>query len=151
MPVLWYVLAASAEALEMADCLLSMPTPLNGTSELTRCTQYTAAAKTQALDSAAKSLETLGAVFKKDPKLNTVLHAPMLTVSDKKQIVAELSKHLGAADKGDVVKNLLNTLADNNRLGVLEAVCEKFAVLMGAARGEIELTVTSATVSWSGC
>jgi len=105
---------------------------------------YTAAAKTSSLDSTAKALDTLSAVFKKDPKLNVVLHAPMLTVSDKQQIVAELAKHIGGVDKGDIVKNFLNTLADNNRLGVLEAVTDKFAVLMGAARGEVELTVTSA-------
>ena len=37
------------------------------------------------------------------------------------------------------------TLADNNRLGVLEGVCEKFAVLMSAAKGEVEMTITSAT------
>jgi F-type H+-transporting ATPase subunit O len=44
------------------------------------------------------------------------------------------------------VKNFLATLAENNRLGVLEGVVEKFGVLMGAQRGEVELTVTSATV-----
>jgi F-type H+-transporting ATPase subunit O len=38
----------------------------------------------------------------------------------------------------------MTTLAENNRLGALEGVVEKFGVLMGAARGEIELTVTSA-------
>lgn len=44
------------------------------------------------------------------------------------------------------MKNFLATLAENNRLGVLEGVVEKFGVLMGAHRGEIELTVTSAAV-----
>jgi len=70
----------------------------------------------------------------------------MLTVSDKKQIVAELQKHMGGQDKGDVVKNFLSTLAENNRLSLLEPVCEKFAQLMSAYRGEVELTVTSAAV-----
>ncbi|OCK80844.1 OSCP-domain-containing protein [Lepidopterella palustris CBS 459.81] len=105
---------------------------------------YTAAAKTSNLDSASKSIETLAAVFKRDPKLQKVLEAPMLTVEDRKQIVSELQKHIGGADKGDIVKNLLITLADNNRLGVLESVCEKFGVIMGASRGEIEMTVVSA-------
>lgn len=58
----------------------------------------------------------------------------------------ELTKHLGGQDKEGVVKNLLSTLAENNRLGVLEGVVEKFGVLMGAYRGEVELTVTSAAV-----
>lgn len=54
---------------------------------------------------------------------------------------------MGGVDKGDTVKNFLKTLAENNRLGILEGVCEKFTVLMGAARGEVDLTVTSAAVS----
>ncbi|KAF1851714.1 OSCP-domain-containing protein [Cucurbitaria berberidis CBS 394.84] len=105
---------------------------------------YTAAAKTNALDPTAKSLESLSSVFKKDPKLSEVLRAPTLSVSDKKQIVQELQKHLGNADKEGIVKNFLATLADNNRLGVLEGVVEKFGVLISAHRGEIELVVTSA-------
>lgn len=112
---------------------------------LTFAPQYTAAAKTNALDPTAKSLETLSAVFKKDAKLNEVLHAPSLTPADKQGIVKELEKHI-SADKEGLVKNFLTTLAENNRLGVLEGVTEKFAVLMGAHRGEIELVVTSAAV-----
>ena len=42
------------------------------------------------------------------------------------------------------MKNFLDTLAANNRLGVLEGVVEKFGTLMSAYRGEVELTVTSA-------
>ena len=76
-----------------------------------------------------------------------MLRAPTLTVSDKQQIVAELQKHIGGQDKEGVVKNFLTTLAENNRLGVLEGAVEKFGVLMGAHRGEVELVVTSAAVS----
>ena len=77
--------------------------------------------------------------------------APTLSVEDKAAIVAELQKHTGGADKADTVKNFLNTLAENNRLGLLKGICEKFGELMGAARGEVELTVTSASVSGSSC
>jgi F-type H+-transporting ATPase subunit O len=108
--------------------------------------QYTAAAKTSALEPTGKAIEALSNVFKKDAQLTTVLSAPSLTASDKQQIVQELQKHLGGQDKGDIVKNFLNTLAENNRLSVLEGVVEKFGVLMGAYRGEVELTVTSAAV-----
>ena len=44
------------------------------------------------------------------------------------------------------MKNFLNTLAENNRLGILENVCDNFEKLMSAHRGEIELTITSAAV-----
>lgn len=53
---------------------------------------------------------------------------------------------MGGLDKNDTVKNFLRTLAENNRLGILQDVCEKFVTLMGAARGEMDLVVTSASV-----
>jgi F-type H+-transporting ATPase subunit O len=105
---------------------------------------YTAASKSNALDPTAKSLQALQGVFQKDAKLTQILNAPSLTVSDKQQIIQELQKHIGGADKDGIVKNLLSTLAENNRLGELQGVVEKFGVLMGAHRGEVELTVTSA-------
>jgi F-type H+-transporting ATPase subunit O len=59
-----------------------------------------------------------------------------------------LQRHTGGgADVGDIVKNFLKTLANNNRLGILQGVCEKFTILMGAARGEVDMIVTSASVS----
>ena len=103
-----------------------------------------------ALETTSKSLAALSDVFKRDPKLPQILTAPTLTPGDKNQIVQELHKHTGGADKADTVKNFLKTLADNNRLSILEGVCEKFSTLMGAARGEVDLTVTSASVSTRG-
>ncbi len=91
-------------------------------------------------------MSALNDVYHKDQKLAEIMTAPTLSNEDKAAIVAELQKHTGGADKGDTVKNFLNTLADYNRLGLLKGVCEKFGELMSAARGEIELTVTSASV-----
>lgn len=71
--------------------------------------------------------------------------APTLTLEDKSDIIAELQKQLGN-NKDETVKNLLEALAENNRLGLLKGVCEQFTVLMSASKGEVELTVTSATV-----
>ncbi|KAJ9649303.1 ATP synthase F0 subcomplex subunit OSCP atp5 [Coniosporium tulheliwenetii] len=104
------------------------PVPLYGVDGTYASALYTAAAKSSALEPTAKALDTLNNVFKKDAKLQAVLSAPTLTVDDKKQIIAELQKHIGGADKGDVVKNFLATLAENNRLSLLQSVCEKFAV-----------------------
>lgn len=76
--------------------------------------------------------------------MQNILTAPTLSASDKSQIITELQKSTGVQDKSDTMKHFLQTLADNNRLGVLEGVCEKFGTLMSAARGEIEMTITSA-------
>lgn len=111
-----------------------------------RIIKYTAAVKTSTLDSTSKTLLNLSGIFKKDPKLPLILKAPTLSAIDKSQIVQELLRHTGGTDKGDTVKNFLKTLAENNRLGILEVICDKFSTLMGAARGELDLTVTSASV-----
>jgi F-type H+-transporting ATPase subunit O len=106
------------------------------------CLQYTAAVKSSSIEPVARSLTNLSAVFAKDAKLPAILSAPSLTNEDKAGIVAELLKHAGQPN--DTVKNFLATLAENNRLGVLAGVCQKFGVLMSAHRGEVELVVTSA-------
>ena len=106
--------------------------------------QYTAAVKSNSLDSVAKALSKLDNVFKTDAKLGEIMQAPTLSAEDKSQIIAELQKHVGGADK--TVKNFLETLAENNRLALLQGVCAKFDTLMGASRGEVEMTVTSASV-----
>jgi len=49
-----------------------------------------------------------------------------------------------SSKEGATVKNFLETLAENNRLSYLEGACDKFAELMSAQRGEVELRVTSA-------
>ncbi|KLP05386.1 Uncharacterized protein Y057_6459 [Fusarium fujikuroi] len=59
-----------------------------------------------------------------------------------KAIVQELEKQINAKD--ETVKNFLATLAENNRLGLIPGVVEKFSSIISAARGEVELTVTSA-------
>ncbi|KAF1989038.1 OSCP-domain-containing protein [Aulographum hederae CBS 113979] len=103
---------------------------------------WTASAKTSTIDATAAAIEKLNQTFEKDPKLELVLNAPTLSSSDKTQIITELLKSTGAKD--GVLKGFLQTLADNNRLGVLKAVCENYRQLMGAYKGEIELVVTSA-------
>ncbi|EJT72088.1 ATP synthase subunit 5 [Gaeumannomyces tritici R3-111a-1] len=104
---------------------------------------YTAAVKTSSLEPTAKSLASLGGLFKQDAKLARVLSTPTLSAEDKSAIVAELIK--ASSSNSETVKNLLQVLAENNRLGLLPEVVNKFGELMSAARGEIEMVITSAT------
>ncbi|ROW06405.1 hypothetical protein VMCG_04401 [Cytospora schulzeri] len=103
---------------------------------------YTAAAKSSSLDPTANALNKLSNLVAKDAKLVKILEAPMLSPADKSAIVAELEKTSGGSE---TIKNFLNTLAENNRLSLLGPVCTKFSELMSASRGEVEMTVTSAT------
>ncbi|RDL40290.1 N-terminal of the delta subunit of the F1F0-ATP synthase [Venustampulla echinocandica] len=121
------------------------PVALYGVDGTYASALYTAAVKTSTLDTTARALASLHAVYTRDPKLSTILQAPTLSAQDKSAIITELQKHTGGADKGDTVKNFLETLAENNRLGLLKGVCEKFGALMSAQSGEVELIVTSAS------
>ncbi|EXJ77916.1 ATP synthase F1, delta subunit [Capronia epimyces CBS 606.96] len=120
------------------------PVPLFGLDGTYANALYTAAAKTNNLEPTSKAITSLTQILKSDPKLQVILTAPTLSDSDKSQIVAELEKHTGGADKSGTVKNFLSTLAEHNRLGLLEGACEKFGTLIGASRGELEVVVTSA-------
>ncbi|PHH83109.1 hypothetical protein CDD82_3519 [Ophiocordyceps australis] len=101
---------------------------------------YTAASKSSTLDPTARALSNLQAATQHDTKLQQILNDP-LSDHDKSLVVAELVKHAGG---NETVKNFLTTLADNNRLGLLAQVCHKFEYIMAAARGEVDMTVTSA-------
>jgi F-type H+-transporting ATPase subunit O len=110
--------------------------------------QFTAAVKSSTLDSTAKAMSALETVFTKDAKLTPILQAPTLSSSDKSAIIAELTKHLGpGADKDKTLKFFFQTLAENNRLGLLEGISQKFSQLIAAHQGEVELLVVSAAVS----
>jgi F-type H+-transporting ATPase subunit O len=134
-PVRTYAAAASADA--------QPPIAVFGLDGTYATALYTAAVKSSSLDPTAKALTSLAAIVEKDAKLSTILQAPTLSAADKSSIVAELAKQAGASNTA-TVKNFLDALAENNRLGLLKGVCEKFTEIMSAARGEVEMKVVSA-------
>ncbi|KAH8146851.1 uncharacterized protein LAJ45_09225 [Morchella importuna] len=103
---------------------------------------YTASAKTSSLEATDKSLQTLKASLDRDAKLVSIISSPTLSAEDKSAIISQITKPIGG-DK--TVKNLLEALAENNRLGLIGNVIDKFTILMGAHRGEVEAIITSAT------
>ncbi|KAH7321092.1 ATP synthase subunit 5 [Stachybotrys elegans] len=134
-PVRTYAAAAAANEVQT-------PVAVFGLDGTYASALYTAAAKSSTLDPTAKALSQLGALVEKDTKLLSILSAPTLSNEDKTAIVAELAKQSGSSSP--TVKNFLDTLAENNRLGLLKGVCDKFGEIMSAARGEVEMRVTSA-------
>ncbi|KAK9240984.1 OSCP/delta subunit of ATPase [Lipomyces kononenkoae] len=102
---------------------------------------YTAAAKDSTLDATSKGLTYLKTLIEKDSDIAGILSNPALSASDKKIVVDTLSKSVSAP----TVANLLSVLAENNRLGLLSEIIEKFGTLMSAHNGEVEATITSAT------
>ncbi|KAF3911537.1 hypothetical protein ABW20_dc0109167 [Dactylellina cionopaga] len=120
------------------------PVALYGLDGTYASSLYIASAKTSTLDTVDKSLKSLKALLVKDPKLTNVISSPTLSPSDKSAVISELQKAVPGAAGDKNFKNLLEVLADNNRLGLLGGIADKFAILMGAHRGEVEATITSA-------
>ncbi|BFZ64528.1 ATP synthase F0 subcomplex subunit OSCP atp5 [Saitoella coloradoensis] len=118
------------------------PVQLFGVSGTYASALYTAAAKTTSVDSADKALSALKGLVTKDAKLNAIISNPSLSVEDKKTITQTLVKSVSADAS---VKNLLEVMAENNRLGLLAEVAEQFQTLIRAGKGEIEVTITSAS------
>ncbi|TGZ84490.1 F1 complex, OSCP/delta subunit of ATPase [Ascodesmis nigricans] len=102
---------------------------------------YTACVKTSTLEAADKALQQLKATLAKDKKLSTIIGSPTLNAEEKSAIINEVMK---AAGQDKAVKNLLQVMADNNRLGLVNGVIDKFSTLMSAHKGEIQATITSA-------
>ncbi|KAF4123863.1 F-type H+-transporting ATPase subunit O [Geosmithia morbida] len=125
-----------------ADAQVKPPVAVFGLDGTYATALYTAAVKSSTLDPTVKALSTLSSLLERDPKLGTILSAPTLTTADKAAVVAELAKQSGAS--GSTVKNFLDALAENNRLGLLPGICTKFNTLVQAGRGEVEMIVTSA-------
>ncbi|KAK6504883.1 ATP synthase F0 subcomplex subunit OSCP atp5 [Arthrobotrys musiformis] len=131
-----YATAAAADA--------KPPVALYGIDGTYASSLYIASAKNSTLDTVDKSLKSLKTLLEKDPKLTGVISSPTLSASDKSSLIAEIQKAVPGASGDKNFKNLLEVLAENNRLGLLGGIAEKFGVLMGAHRGEVEATITSA-------
>ncbi|RVD82389.1 uncharacterized protein DFL_006815 [Arthrobotrys flagrans] len=131
-----YATAAAADA--------KPPVALYGIDGTYASSLYIASAKNSTLDTVDKSLKSLKNILDKDPKLTGVISSPTLSASDKSTLIAEIQKVVPGASGDKNFKNLLEVLAENNRLGLLGGIAEKFGVLMGAHRGEVEATITSA-------
>ena len=79
--------------------------------------------------------------MKTDPRLSEFLLDPSVKKGIKVDGLTGACKKLGF---NDLTKNLLLAMADNNRVGFIDAVVSSFATIMAAHRGEVVCTVTTA-------
>merc|ERR1711936_410466 len=100
-----------------------------------------AANKSGALDAVEKDLKTISATMDTDPRLGSFLLDPSIKNNIKLDGIGGVCKTLKV---NELSKNLLEALAENNRLGFTKAVVASFDTLMAAHRGEVVCTVTTA-------
>ncbi|SOV06342.1 probable ATP5 - F1F0-ATPase complex, OSCP subunit [Ustilago sp. UG-2017a] len=115
--------------------------------------KYASSAYVAALSKDSKTLEKVEADLKavqsalagsEGAKLKTFISNPTLSGADRTKGLEQLLG--GGKGKADpITHNLFTVLAENGRLGETEKVIEGFQDLMTSYRGEVEVTVTSAT------
>ncbi|XP_063363037.1 ATP synthase subunit O, mitochondrial [Cydia amplana] len=102
---------------------------------------YSAASKNKCLDAVEKELSSFQQNMKTDAKLKEFLINPTL----KRTLKAEALKHVsGKISLSPATGNLLCLMAENGRLGKLEAVINAFKIMMAAHRGEVTCEVVTA-------
>ncbi|GAA97010.1 hypothetical protein E5Q_03684 [Mixia osmundae IAM 14324] len=125
---------------------ITIPVQLNGLSGKYAGAAYSAALRKS--EDTLKQVETdLTAVtkaLKDDAKLSAVVFNPTLSVQEKKTGLTELFKKTGKTPN-DITKNLFDVLNENGRLHDAAKVVEDFQEIMSAHRGEVVITVTTAT------
>ncbi|THD22600.1 Mitochondrial ATP synthase subunit OSCP subunit [Fasciola hepatica] len=102
---------------------------------------YSAASKMKTLDAVEKDLNTIRDTLAKDARLREFCVNPSLQRATK---VIEFAKVLDKLKVNPQTKNMLVTLTENGRLGLISAVLEKFAQIMSAHRGEVTCVVRTA-------
>ena len=103
---------------------------------------YSAASKQNKLDAVEKDLRAISSQIDKDTKFRDFLLNPLININQKKQILSEtLTGKLGASE---VTVNLVQAMAENNRLKLLQAVARTYVRVMETTRGELECTVITA-------
>lgn len=100
------------------------------------------------LDTVQKELTSISSAIKSDGKLAAFVNNPTLSAKDREAGIQALFQQAGGPKKGevsDITKNLFGVLSENGRLVEASDVIESFSELVSKYKGELEVTVTSAT------
>ncbi|KAJ8077112.1 ATP synthase F0 subcomplex subunit OSCP atp5 [Marasmius tenuissimus] len=104
----------------------------------------------QTLTQVHTELANVVSAIKQNQEVNSFIRNPTLSAKDRSSGLSSLFSSLegtGAkkAPVSDITKNLLTVLSENGRLGETEGVIEGFNELVSQYKGELTVTVTSAT------
>lgn len=89
----------------------------------------------------SQALSAVRDAVRSSSELDDALTNPVYTRDQRRAVVGKLAQALGLDDEP---RNLLNLLADRNRLPLLESVCETFGELADQKLGRVRARVISA-------
>lgn len=104
----------------------------------------------QVLTKVHSELAAVSNTIKQNPQVSAFIHNPTLSAKDRATGISSLFSQLegqGAKKEpvSDVTKNLLSVLSENGRLGETQGVIDGFNELFAQYKGELTVTVTSAS------
>ncbi|TFK44262.1 OSCP/delta subunit of ATPase [Crucibulum laeve] len=99
----------------------------------------------QTLNKVATELTTIGNTIKTKPEVGEFIRNPTIAGEERIKAVEALLSTGKKEQVSDITKNFFNVLAENGRLGETEGIIEGFNELVAQERGELTVTVTSAT------
>ncbi|KAK7035297.1 ATP synthase F0 subcomplex subunit OSCP atp5 [Paramarasmius palmivorus] len=102
----------------------------------------------QTLTKVHTELANVSTTIKQSPEINAFINNPTLSAKDRAAGLTSLFSKVEGAKKepvSDITKNLLSVLSENGRLGETEGVIQGFNELVSKYKGELTVTVTSAT------
>ncbi|CAF4851864.1 unnamed protein product [Pieris macdunnoughi] len=135
------MLVRSLSTSSAAAQLVKAPVQVFGIDGRYATALYSAASKSKSLDTVEKELVYFQKSIKTDAKLKEFLLNPVL----KRSIKSEALKHLASkTSMSSNTGNLLSLLAENGRLGKLDAIINAFKIIMAAHRGEVTCEVITA-------
>jgi F-type H+-transporting ATPase subunit O len=124
-----------------SQALVRTPVPVYGIEGRYAAALFSAASKNDALGAVEADLTTITNTMNTDPRLAEFLQDPSVTKSTKLEGLVSVCQKLGV---NDLSKNLLLSLAENNRIGYISAVASSYSTVMAATRGEVACTITTA-------
>ncbi|KAI8926934.1 OSCP/delta subunit of ATPase [Entophlyctis helioformis] len=117
------------------------PITLHGIDGRYATALYTAAVKQNLLEKVEGELKIVDSVINKDAGVKTFLESPLLDRLARKEGVKAL---LAQGRYSPITANFFDLLAENGRLDQTKKIISAFGQIMMAARGELNVTVTSA-------
>jgi len=99
----------------------------------------------QTLTKVASELAAVSKTLAADAKVSEFFSNPTLSVQERATGLEALYSGIDGGKLSDVTKNLLKVLSENGRLGETPGVIEGFNELFSQYKGEVNVTVTSAT------
>jgi len=135
------ILARQFSTSPASNAVIRSPLSVYGIDGRYASALYSAASKQKALEVVEKDLGLFAQTLKTDTRLADFLNDPSV------QKALKVDGLGGVADKlklSPLSKNLLLTMAENNRFTFIPAVATVFATIMKAHRGEVVCSVTTA-------